>query len=236
MSLKQFKPARRLSRKEEAQDKYDKAFLTEPLQFDPERSARSRKINTYLKIIVDSLPAQSVCDLGAGTGWLSAYCVSKGSAVTAVDVSQIALEQCHAVKEESRIHAYVPYTPLPDDEFSLVLACDLIAELPKEEHRLFVSEIARILHPDGKTLISTPLDIYTEDPLPKLLSLLSTDLKIESVQLLHHGLQIKLLDLLMPFKKLLSQSDSLLKLLEICQSWFQNESTASYAMIIASRK
>ena len=57
-----------------------------------------------------------------------------------------------------------PHTTLPDSYFDVVFCIDLIAELPKNLYRLAMSELSRILKPEGKLVISTELDLRTKEP------------------------------------------------------------------------
>jgi SAM-dependent methyltransferase len=86
----------------------------------------------------------------------------------------------------------MPETTLPDLFFDLVLSLEIIAELPKEDHRLFFAEAARILKPDGYLVCSSGIDIDTEGGVEKLIELALTEFDIVDELESYHALSIKL--------------------------------------------
>lgn len=72
-----------------------------------------------------------------------------------------------------------PYTSLPDGYFDVVFCIDLIAELPENLYRLALSELARILKPDGKLVISSEMDRKTRGASSYFCSLVRTEFMIK---------------------------------------------------------
>jgi 2-polyprenyl-3-methyl-5-hydroxy-6-metoxy-1,4-benzoquinol methylase len=247
MSLKQIRqserissrPKMRLSRREEAQCAYEKLWAKDPEQFSLSRSARSRFCAHAAWKLIKDVPAKTACDLGSGCGYFSKRLHAQGITVDAVDIAKPALEQLTELPEKQKIQAYVPYTPLPDHHYDLVIAYDLLASLPDSEQRLFISELARIANNDATILISTNLDINTENPLGRFLQLAQTELNLEQIQLSHHSHQIRLqnaLSWMPPLKNALRQSDGLLKMLHKLSSHWQDSKQASHVTLIGRKK
>lgn len=239
MSLKQISPTPRLSRREQAELHYDQKWKEDPAQFSAMRSARSRLLFERAKQLIAKMRVQKVCELGSGSGDLTKFLQERGLQVDAVDISPLALNTLSSLPENQKVHAYVPYTPLPDRHYDLVLAFDLIAELPKDEQRLCISECARLLKPEGMVLLSTSLDIYSVDALPRLLYLVTTEFTVEEMIFSHHSFQIKLLNgtsLLPPLKNWLKQSDKLLKVCENISSFFEEPKDASHVIVMGRKK
>lgn len=247
MSLKQIqqidpisaRPKMRLSRREEAQFKYEQLWTKSPEQFPLNRSARSRFCAHAAWDLIKDLPAKTACDLGSGCGYFSRLLKANGILVDAVDIAKPALEQLTELPEKHKIQAYVPYTPLPENHYDLVIAYDLIASLPESEQRLFFSELARLAKTDATILISTNLDIDTENPLGRFLQLAQTELILEKIQLSHHSYQIRLLNYLKgfpPLKNFVRQSDRLLNFLHNLASQIQSSEQASHVILIGKKK
>ena len=104
---------------------------------------------------VSELPgAEHALDLGCGDGRLTAGL--RANAVTAADVSQVALRRAAARLPGAEIASVVPDEPLPfvDGEFELVLCAETIEHV--RDVQLFLSEIRRVLRPGGGLALTTP--------------------------------------------------------------------------------
>ncbi len=165
------------SRREEAMAHYEQLWKHNPEMFNPERNAREReRIERSWNFLHQHIVLKDLMavDLGSGKGLFSRRIASQGGRIEAVDISSVALNNlsdttipCH--------QDYLPSSRLADDTYDLVIALDLLAELPPSEHRLFFSELHRIAKKKGWLLFSTPIDFTTEHPLEKLLDLVQTD-------------------------------------------------------------
>ncbi|MFV0340799.1 MAG: class I SAM-dependent methyltransferase, partial [Parachlamydiaceae bacterium] len=172
MSLKQInqterlssRPKMRMSRREETQVTYEQLWDKDPEQFHLNRSARSRSCAQAAWELIKKLPIQTACDLGSGCGYFTKRLHDQGITVEAVDIAKPALALLSELPERQKIQAYVPYTPLPDHHYDLVIAYDLIASIPDSEQRLFFSELSRLAKDNGTILVSTNLDINSENP------------------------------------------------------------------------
>ncbi len=144
-----------------------------------------------------SLQGKHVVDLGCGGGIFSRRLRDVEAKVDAVDIAKNALITLESedTTDIKAIHDYVPRTRLEDSAYDLVVCTDLIAHLPNKEHRLFISELARLVKGNGYILCSTPIDIHSEDALKRFSSLAETELQIIRWKLSYHRLFIRLRDL-----------------------------------------
>lgn len=185
----------RLARKKELQARYERLWLVDPAQFNPLRNCMQRerleRTWTLIEQCID-LNGKHVVDLGCGSGTFSRRMRDAGAQVDAVDIAQNALK--HFLELDSHhIHTRqdsMPETKLSDESYDLVAAMELIAELPPDDHRLFFAELARIIKPDGYLVCSTPIDIYTEGGVEKLLNLAQTEFEIGTIKKSYYALHI----------------------------------------------
>jgi ubiquinone/menaquinone biosynthesis C-methylase UbiE len=104
---------------------------------------------------VEGLPeAEHALDLGCGDGRLTASL--KAGAVTAADVSPVALRRATRRLPDAEIALVVPDAALPfvDGEFELVLCAETIEHVRDVQHLL--SEVRRVLRPGGGLALTTP--------------------------------------------------------------------------------
>lgn len=180
----------------EAIARFDRLWLQNPEQFNPERNCMEQERIERTAALFPELNGCVAADLGCGLGTLSRLMRDAGATVTAVDVSANALK---ALKEwdATRISAeqdYVPRTKLIDDSYDLALGTELVAYLPHQEYRLFMSELARLVKPDGNVICSTPIDINSVDSLERFIELSETEFKPTTWKLSYHKYWIKLHD------------------------------------------
>lgn len=119
-------------------------------------------------------------DLGAGAGIFTRMLTENGAFVTALDISQTALELCQngCTTNIEIIRDSLPKTRLADSSFDLVVCLDLIADLEERDYRLCVSEWARLIQGAGCLICSTPLDTASEDALERFVALVQTEFVI----------------------------------------------------------
>lgn len=96
-------------------------------------------------------PAIQVLDIGAGRGALSFQLKAAGYQVSACDLHpdefQVPDVECRWADADSPL-------PYDDASFDLVLAVELVEHI--EDHQTFFTEVARVLKPDGRFLLTTP--------------------------------------------------------------------------------
>jgi ubiquinone/menaquinone biosynthesis C-methylase UbiE len=109
----------------------------------------------HLLEFVRELPeAEHALDLGCGDGRLTAEV--RVGAMTAADVSEVALRRATVRLPDAEIVRVLPDEPLPfvDGEFELVLCAETIEHV--RDVQLFLSEVRRVLRPGGGLALTTP--------------------------------------------------------------------------------
>jgi ubiquinone/menaquinone biosynthesis C-methylase UbiE len=107
-----------------------------------------------VRFVSDLPEAEHALDLGCGDGRLTSFL--RAGAVTAADVSGVALRRAAARLPDAEIASVVPDEPLPfvDGEFELVLCAETIEHV--RDVQLFLSEVRRVLRPGGGLALTTP--------------------------------------------------------------------------------
>lgn len=215
----------------EAEAKFEREWLNNPEQFNPNRNVKEQlRIERTLSLVKP--PSGKACDLGLGFGTISDALVEKGYEVDAIDVASNALKHYKGKARASQ--DYVPYTKLDDNAYSLVVAADLIAHLPETEHRLLISELSRLIKSDGTLIISTPIDIDSEDAAARFLSLVHTEFDIEEILPSHHALWIRLRRF--NFLRPILNNKNVLAALESISRYFYHDNALSHLIVSAKRR
>lgn len=94
-----------------------------------------------------------ILDLGPGSGVNLELLQARGRLVT-LDLSARSLETCRDLGAEDLVQGDAMRLPIADASVDLVCALDVLEHLPEDERAL--SEIARVLKPDGHLLLSVP--------------------------------------------------------------------------------
>lgn len=195
------KSLRPRTNRQEVQARFETMWHRTPEKFDPLKDCMERERFARTLAMIDKLPSlkdKKIVDLGCGTGALSRKLRDIGAQVTAVDIAKNALEKFHKVDDENitLIHDCIPHTKLEDGSFDIVICTDLIGYIKSKDHRLFISELARLVKKDGYVVCSAPIDIYSEDALEKFFTLAETELDIVHCQLSYHSYYLKWLNFL----------------------------------------
>lgn len=180
-------------RSEEMRAVMERMWRRDPEQFNPLRncSQKERIEKTLHEIRAHlSLQGKQVADLGCGSGHLSRLLRDQGAHVDAVDIASQALLRLkeHNTDQITPIQDCLPTTKLKDDHYDLVVCTEVIAYLHPKDYRLLMSELSRVMKPNGLVCFSTPLDTDTEDPIDNLSALAETEFSIESWTLSHHSI------------------------------------------------
>ena len=102
-----------------------------------------------------------VVDLGCGPGFLCAALLREGHAVLGLDRSRASLERARArFAGEPRFLGAEPteldQLPIADGEAGAVFLVEVLEHLPREAWDPLVAEVARVLRPGGRFVITTP--------------------------------------------------------------------------------
>lgn len=184
------------ARRAEAEAKFERLWLQNPEQFNPNRDAINRiRIDRTWKLITAEmeLNEKKAVDLGCGYGFLTTKMREAGADVDAVDIASIALKRLEQNDDHIRlIQDWVPQTKLEDSAYDLVVCTELIAELQSHDYRLFFSELCRLVKNDGIVICSTALDINSEDALQRFEQLAETEFLVKEWTFSYHRLYIRL--------------------------------------------
>lgn len=196
----------------ELEARFERLWLLHPEKFNPlknsmqkERVARTQRLFQQM-----NLANHLVLDIGCGAGLFSRMLKDMGAEVIAADIATNALKKFkeYGAEEIQLKKEALPFTTFQDQFFDDVICLDVIGELPSKLHRLFFSELSRILKPDGFIVCSTPIDIGTDEGADQLLDLAETEFMIEDVVYSYHALFLKLKSFLeVPQKYVLGWED-----------------------------
>jgi 2-polyprenyl-3-methyl-5-hydroxy-6-metoxy-1,4-benzoquinol methylase len=187
----------RYSRQKEKQAKFERLWLFDSEQFNPLRNwmqkERLERTWTLLTTHVE-LNRKKIVDIGCGEGVFSRRLRDKGAQVVALDIAENALKKLklHSMDNIEPKQGAMPDTRLGDHAFDIVVCTEIIAELDKEDYRLFFAELARVVHTEGYVLCSSSIDIQTEDGVSRLLELAQTEFEIIDSKTSYHAFFIKL--------------------------------------------
>lgn len=183
--------------REETQAKFERMWLIDPEQFNPMRNAMERERITRTLSLLEkylTLAGKQIADLGCGDGTLAILMAQKGAFVHAIDIAHNALKK---VKEKNQEQVtsdqdYIPKTKLQEDFYNAAISTDVIAYLPHDLFRLYVSELSRIINSEGYVLCSTPIDINSEDALQRFADLAETEFLIKEWVFSYHALYLRM--------------------------------------------
>ena len=229
----------RAARVQETKAHLDRQWLINPEQFNPNRNSLEReRIERTWRIIQRWINPRGklVVDLGCGSGTLAYRLRDAGAHVTALDASANALKCLQS--DTTNIRTLVdclPITSLQDSAYDLAICTDVIAELPPPEQRLLISEMYRIIKPDGLAICSTALDIDTDYATESFLSLAKTEFEIIDWGCSHHALYMRMNRLLGKVNASLESRKALLAMEKICKGLWQ-ERGISHALWAGKRR
>ncbi|CUI17084.1 Conserved hypothetical membrane protein [Candidatus Protochlamydia naegleriophila] len=187
----------RLSRQKENQAKFERLWLVDPEQFNPLRNWMQKERLERTWTLLNShteLANKKVADIGCGAGVFSRLMRDAGANLEAIDIAENALKQLrkHDMHRIEAKQSGMPATTLPDHNYDVVVCTEIIAELHREDYRLFFAELARLVHPDGYVICSSPIDIHTDGGVHRLIELAQTEFDIIDSQTSYHALYIRL--------------------------------------------
>jgi ubiquinone/menaquinone biosynthesis C-methylase UbiE len=136
-------------------------------QIDPYKAAMHLGHMASYKYALRFAYGRQVLDLGCGVGYGAHYLASYGaSRVVAVDVDGVALDYARASYSHPCIHYQRcdgQRLPFADAAFEFVFSSQVIEHMP--DTRAFLTEIKRVLKPQGACLITTPnKHLFSPDP------------------------------------------------------------------------
>jgi SAM-dependent methyltransferase len=144
---------------------------------------------------------QRVLDMGAGFGSLALYFAHLGAETVAVDPNEERMRVALAVAEREgltlrAVCAHAQSLPLTDESFDVIIANNSLCYIAdRRERRDALSELHRVLRPDGWIVVRNPNRLHPRDPftgLP-LVGLMPPSLAKRTVGALHrHRSEVRL--------------------------------------------
>ncbi|MDT5060264.1 MAG: hypothetical protein QOH63_723 [Acidobacteriota bacterium] len=177
---------------------YDQSFYAVVTHFtyalQPSAAARLN----FIKGIVRSVPQTraSVADLGCGSGVILSEILMMKPQWTGhgLDISESSIRYARRLAAHKQVAGRANFRtgniaslPYPDESLDLIVASEIIEHMPEPEK--VVKEIARVLRPEGKLVLTMPLESHTPAHVHTLSS--SEDLRSLCEQA---GLQVKRLE------------------------------------------
>ena len=98
-------------------------------------------------------PGSHILEIGCGNGKTAMALRDEGMRVTAMDFSQSAIDSCVATDGMDYICASVTDMPYPDGTFDGALAFHVLEHLDKDEMKVAVNEILRVLKPGSYLMV-----------------------------------------------------------------------------------
>lgn len=228
-------PSKRISR-EEIRACFERKWLQNPEKFNPLRNIKEReRIARTMEFIQDHLQLKNLkaVDLGCGYGELTKRLSRAGAIVDAVDVASNALVKIDnlGLQKVKTIQDCLPATFLEDEAYDLVLCTDVIALLEEKNFRLLFSELSRLVKKDGYIVCSTPIDINSDDALPRFANLAQTEFTILDWKFSYHRIYISLKNWLGG-----GQNRRFLLIMEQLSKVLYGDAGISHAIFIAKRR
>jgi SAM-dependent methyltransferase len=153
--MTQSAPARRLR---DYRDHYraDAAAILDPRALAPARRAsEERRLETLVRLL-RLRPGEGLLDLGCGSGWLAERCRRAGARVWAADLALAGVAGAKA--RFPQVHHYqvadVYHLPFAPARFDAVALSEVAEHL--EDLAGALAEVARLLRPGGRLLVSVP--------------------------------------------------------------------------------
>lgn len=115
-------------------------------------------------LTLDWLAGKAVLDIASGTGYGSNLMATVAASVTGVDVDPEAVEYARSQYHRSNLsflHGSATSIPLAENSVDVVVSFETIEHLT--EHQEMITEIRRVLRPDGALIISSPDKKYYSD-------------------------------------------------------------------------
>ncbi|CAA7612129.1 bifunctional 2-polyprenyl-6-hydroxyphenol methylase/3-demethylubiquinol 3-O-methyltransferase UbiG [Magnetospirillum sp. UT-4] len=114
---------------------------------------RTSKVFTRNRV-PDGPPALHILDVGCGTGVNAQALAAKGHRLFGIDVSPVAVERYVAAGFEATVADITAGFGVPEGQFDLVFASEVIEHVADTE--AFLAECLRALKPGGRLVLSTP--------------------------------------------------------------------------------
>lgn len=110
-----------------------------------------------IAITVEELAPARVLDVGCGDARLLSAIKSFVPECLGIDLSARAIQFAKVLNPEVRL-LNIPIERLENEKFDCIILMDVLEHVPDESDRSLISEICRVLSPNGSLIISVPAD------------------------------------------------------------------------------
>ncbi|MFN3780725.1 MAG: methyltransferase domain-containing protein [Candidatus Kapaibacteriota bacterium] len=122
----------------------------------PETQSEEERVYQY---VLSRIPpkAKLIADIGCGNGWLARRLLNLDRIIVSIDVSFRNVSKVLKLYPDENHFGIVAdgyFLPFKDNTFDCVVASEVVEHL--EEPRKFISELLRIVAPNGKVILTTP--------------------------------------------------------------------------------
>ena len=186
----------RSARIREIQAKFERLWLIDPERFNPLRNCMQReRLDRTWELLTKhtELVGKLTTDIGCGAGVFSRRLRDAGARVEAVDTAQNALKR-FLEEDANQIQLKqdtMPTTTLPDNAYDVIICTELIAELPRDDYRLFFAELSRLVKTDGFLVCSSDIDIDSVGGVERLIGLAQTEFDLLEEVTSYHALYLR---------------------------------------------
>lgn len=144
----------------------DKHILVSAQNFTSKEEYVLQQMHTYAYLQVAALTEnKNVLDLGCNTGYGSNILLPSAKKIVGVDISADAIsvaKKRYSGKDIDFMIIDGKELPFPDHEFDIVISCQVIEHIV--DYNLYLSEIKRVLSPNGIVIFTTPNALLRLDP------------------------------------------------------------------------
>ncbi len=171
---------------------FEARWKNHPGQFNPKKNAIEKlRVEKTIQLIQSHLKEKNhVLDIGCGFAPFTKTIEEKTSHITLADISAGALQRAPDAQEKCK--AALPQTNFEDQSFDLILCTELLPYLHSKDLRMSISELCRLLKPSGTLILSSNIDIYSDDALDRLKKMVETEFKIHDTELTYNSWLIHL--------------------------------------------
>jgi len=140
---------------------YTDLFTKNPTWNRAEPNVEEKMRWDILKQLIDSITDKrdlKILDLGCGRGWLSNLLTEYGK-VTAIEPVRKVVNYGRSLFPDLEIKCGTSVDLLKDGfagKFDLIVSSEVIEHIPENQKSYFVNDIAKLLSPNGYTIITTP--------------------------------------------------------------------------------
>ena len=148
---------------------YDERIKMQTLQFqinnyyEPKDDAQKRRIEIVLSALKPA-KGDAILDVGCGVGTFAYHSAKAGARAYGIDYSEASIETAKKLADKFGLADMAEYRaldaakkiPYEDGAFDKIVAADFIEHIDDNEKKALLSEMARVLKPEGFMVIFTP--------------------------------------------------------------------------------